>query len=53
MARMPLSHPWFAPGQPPVILGAGRLVDQKDFPTLIRAFARLRRKRCFQATGLA
>jgi glycosyltransferase involved in cell wall biosynthesis len=45
MARMPLSHPWFAPGQPPVILGAGRLVDQKDFPTLIRAFARLRRQR--------
>ncbi|WP_295402304.1 glycosyltransferase [uncultured Thiocystis sp.] len=35
-------HPWLAPGQPPVILGAGRLQRQKDFPTLIRAFARLR-----------
>jgi glycosyltransferase involved in cell wall biosynthesis len=45
MTRVPLSHPWFAAGQPPVILGAGRLVDQKDFPTLIRAFARLRRQR--------
>jgi glycosyltransferase involved in cell wall biosynthesis len=44
-ARMPLSHPWFAPGEPPVILGAGRLVDQKDFPTLIRAFARVRQQR--------
>jgi glycosyltransferase involved in cell wall biosynthesis len=32
-------HPWLAPGQPPVILGAGRLTRQKDFPTLIRAFS--------------
>ena len=38
-------HPWFAPGQPPVILGAGRLTRQKDFPTLIRAFAEVRRHR--------
>ena len=44
-ARAPCNHAWFAPGQPPVILGAGRLVEQKDFPTLIRAFARLRRLR--------
>ncbi|AFL74476.1 glycosyltransferase [Thiocystis violascens] len=36
------AHPWLVPGQPPVILGAGRLQRQKDFPTLIRAFARLR-----------
>jgi glycosyltransferase involved in cell wall biosynthesis len=41
-ARQPLDHPWFAPGQPPVILGVGRLHPQKDFATLIRAFARLR-----------
>jgi glycosyltransferase involved in cell wall biosynthesis len=33
------------PGQPPVILGVGRLTRQKDFPTLIRAFARLRTQR--------
>jgi glycosyltransferase involved in cell wall biosynthesis len=35
-------HPWFEPGQPRVILGAGRLTNQKDFPTLIRAFAIVR-----------
>ncbi len=41
----PPEHPWFRPGAPPVILGVGRLVDDKDFPTLIRAFARVRRQR--------
>lgn len=44
-AAEPLDHPWFAPGQPPVILGVGRLTEQKDFATLIRAFAEVRRKR--------
>ena len=44
-AKEPLSHPWFAPGSPPVILGVGRLAPQKDFPTLITAFARFRAKR--------
>jgi glycosyltransferase involved in cell wall biosynthesis len=38
-------HPWFGPGEPPVILSVGRLTPQKDFPTLIRAFAMLRRQR--------
>jgi glycosyltransferase involved in cell wall biosynthesis len=38
-------HPWFAPGQPPVVLGVGRLSGQKDFATLVRAFAQLRRAR--------
>jgi glycosyltransferase involved in cell wall biosynthesis len=37
--QTPLDHPWFAPGQPPVLLGVGRLREQKDFPTLIQAFA--------------
>ncbi len=45
LAKAPLHHPWCLPGFPPVILGAGRLVDQKDFSTLIRAFARVRRRR--------
>lgn len=37
----PLDHPWLAHGAPPVILAAGRFKLQKDFPTLIEAFARL------------
>jgi glycosyltransferase involved in cell wall biosynthesis len=41
----PLDHPWFAPGEPPVVVGAGRLTIQKDFPALIRAFARVRQAR--------
>jgi glycosyltransferase involved in cell wall biosynthesis len=44
-AKQVPDHPWFAPGQPPVILGVGRLTQQKDFPTLIRAFAEVRRRR--------
>lgn len=35
-------HPWFAPGQPPVILGMGELGWRKDFATLVRGFARVR-----------
>jgi glycosyltransferase involved in cell wall biosynthesis len=45
LADAPLNHPWFAPGEPPVILGVGRLEPQKDFPTLLRAFARVRSQR--------
>jgi glycosyltransferase involved in cell wall biosynthesis len=41
LAGTPLGHPWFLPGQPPVVLAAGRLTRQKDFRTLLRAFARL------------
>lgn len=39
-----LNHSWFNQGEPPVILGVGRLNQQKDFPTLIRAFAEIRRQ---------
>ena len=44
-AEEPLDHPWFGPGEPPVILGVGRLTKQKDFPTLIRSFALVRKER--------
>jgi glycosyltransferase involved in cell wall biosynthesis len=44
-AEEPLDHPWFRPGEPPVILGVGRLTRAKDFPTLIRAFALVRKER--------
>lgn len=45
LARQAPDHAWFAPGQPPVILGVGRLTPAKDFPTLIRAFAAVRQRR--------
>lgn len=35
-------HPWFD-GAGPVLLGVGRLVEQKDFDTLLTAFAASRR----------
>jgi len=41
-AQAPLEHPWFGSGEPPVILAVGRLTAQKDYPTLIQAFARVR-----------
>jgi glycosyltransferase involved in cell wall biosynthesis len=40
-AKSPIDHPWFKPGAPPVILGMGRLSEEKDFATLIRTFARV------------
>lgn len=45
LAAAALDHPWFAGGAPPVVLGVGRLMPQKDFPTLMRAFAKLRAAR--------
>ncbi|UEM24091.1 glycosyltransferase [Skermanella mucosa] len=44
-AAQPVNHPWFAEGEPQVILGVGRLSPQKDFATLLRAFARVRAER--------
>ncbi|MGA9538726.1 MAG: glycosyltransferase [Desulfobacterales bacterium] len=44
LAREPAPHPWLVKGGEPVIVGIGRLTRQKDFPTLIRAFAAVRKK---------
>jgi glycosyltransferase involved in cell wall biosynthesis len=42
-ARMPLAHPWFgdAATDVPVFVSVGRLDDPKDFPSLLRAFAKV------------
>ena len=39
LAGAAVDHPWLQPGQPPVVLAAGRLGRVKDYPTLLRAFA--------------
>ena len=40
-----IDHPWFASSSDPLIMGMGGFRTQKDFSTLIRAFARLRKSR--------
>jgi len=42
-AQASLDHPWFKPDQPPVLIAVGRLEQQKDYPTLIKAFAKVRK----------
>jgi len=44
LAKEPLLDPWFANGQPPVILSVGRLTEQKDHATLLRAFSHLKKE---------
>ncbi|MEL7244465.1 MAG: glycosyltransferase [Cyanobacteria bacterium J06573_2] len=44
-AREKVEHPWFQLGKPPVILAVGRLHQQKDYPSLLRAFVRVRQVR--------
>jgi len=43
-ASEPLLHPWLQPGQPPLLLAAGRLVEQKDFQGLLQALALVRQQ---------
>ena len=40
-SREPVDHPWLEEPGPPVVLAIGRLHKQKDFSTLLAAFARL------------
>ena len=43
-ANATLDHPWFQKSAPPVILGAGRLTHAKNFQSLVRAFALVRKE---------
>lgn len=43
-AQAPVPHPWLEDKSIPVVIGAGRLSQQKDFATLINAFALLQKK---------
>ena len=38
LAQEEVTHPWFADGEPPVVLSVGREAPQKDYPTLVEAF---------------
>jgi glycosyltransferase involved in cell wall biosynthesis len=44
-AREGVDHPWLDHRERPVILGVGELGHRKDFETLVRAFALVRRRR--------
>lgn len=41
-AQQPTNHPWLEQKSCPIVIGAGRLKPQKDFVTLIKAFARVK-----------
>jgi glycosyltransferase involved in cell wall biosynthesis len=45
LAAEPVAHPFFASGNAPVLVACGRLVEVKDYSTMLRAFATLRATR--------
>lgn len=45
LAEAALDHPWIGDAARPLIVAVGRLVGQKDYPTMLRAFALLRAHR--------
>lgn len=44
-SREKVLHKWFNEKNVPIIISVGRLVEQKDHTTLIKAFAKVRRKK--------
>lgn len=44
LSEQPVDHPWVHEGTP-IVLAVGRLVPQKDYPLLLRAFSRIRERR--------
>ena len=44
-SKVEITHPWFSDDKVPVILAVGRLHQQKDYPTLIKAFNLLRQRK--------
>ena len=44
LAQEEITHPWFADGEPPVVLSVGREAPQKDHSTLVEAFGLARRE---------
>ena len=44
LAQEEVAHPWFADGEPSVILSVGREAPMKDYPTLVEAFGLARRE---------
>ena len=45
LSAIPLNDPWFEGNGPPVILSLGRLDTAKDYPTLLKAFAKVTAER--------
>ena len=44
LAQAAVAHPWFADGEPSVVLCVGREAPMKDYPTLVEAFGLARRE---------